>query len=83
MAWLLVPLLVVSWLATVLLMQRLVRCRRYQHESPPAFGTPYLNLSDTFNRNNYTAEGARLIPWVVVSLVVLAASFLASLWLLV
>jgi hypothetical protein len=83
MAWVLVLLLLASWLVTILLMQRLVRFRKYQHEQPPAFGTPYLNILDTLDKHNYTDEGARLIPWVIASLVALGVCFFATFWLLV
>lgn len=83
MAWLLVPLLILSWLATVLLMQRLVRFRKYQHEQPPALGTPYLSIFQALNRDNYTDEGAKLIPWVLLSLLALGVCFFATFWLLV
>jgi hypothetical protein len=83
MTWLFVVLAGASWIATIVLMRRLTRHRKYDREQPATFAAPYLSIFDTLNRANYTPEGEKLVPWVVVSLLTLTASFLAAFWRLV
>jgi hypothetical protein len=79
MKWAMVGLFVASWLCMISLMQHLANFRKDRRVPAPAVGTPYLNFRDTVNRENYTPQGARLLPWVFACWLVMAVSFFTSL----
>jgi hypothetical protein len=75
MKWAVAALCIASWLCTIALMQKLSTYRKDPRNPPPVLGSPYLNLFETFNRSNYTEDGVRLLPWVLICLGVLTLSF--------
>ncbi len=83
MKLLLLSLVVVTWLLTTFLVYRAASFRKDRRGPATYFGTPFGSLVEMLRRDNYDEAGARLIPWLTLSLAVLVVGFLIAFWTLI